>query len=154
MKVFLRIIYYVMMKIMKTSCIIVCSRASRYFSIMMSTDAYTMIERPSYFSLCYNGHYSLRVSSNCLSTSASPTSRPREYANPYGGPTLACVGCVYRSTTHPTYSGLESCLREWNDVLNDRSPMLYVFAFTTPIVRPLNEYFLKYSSHMLLLHFR
>ena len=72
------IIYYAMMKSMGTSCIIVCSRALGYFLIMMCTDSYTMrLKWSSCLPWFYDDRYSLRVSSNRLSVSVSPTSRPR-----------------------------------------------------------------------------
>ena len=72
------------------------------------------------------------------------------YTSPPGGSMYAYMGRVWRSTTHPTLPEIEKRPRLCK-VYEKLGPphMLHVFAFLTPTVGWLNEYFIKYSSHVL-----
>ena len=72
------------------------------------------------------------------------------YMSPRGESMYTYMGHVWRSTTHPTLPRIEKRPRLWK-IYEKLGPahMLHVFAFLTPTVGWLTEYFIKYSSHVL-----
>ena len=77
------------------------------------------------------------------------------YTSSPGGSMYAYMGHVWSSTTHPTLPRIEKRPRlcKVTEKLG-LAHMLHVFAFLTPTVGWLTEYFIKYSSHMLPTFFR
>ena len=77
------------------------------------------------------------------------------FTSPPGGSMYTYMGRVWRSTTHPTLPRIGKRPRLWK-VYEKLGPahMLHVFAFLTPTVGWLTEYFIKYSSHVLPIFFK
>ena len=124
------------------------SRASRYFPVKFSTDAYLWYLCLSWY------HAGSLVCDGVLARYLDELGLGGTYTSSLSGSMCAYVGCVWRSTTYPSLPGLKVeqdlamtflKVRFYHDCLCMHS--------LPPIVELLTKYFLKYSSHVLLLLF-
>ena len=139
-------LFNVMLDILRDLMHVCMSLASAFFPFMIRKNELRYLCLPWYhagpFLLCGVRRRVTRVPDQV---------RPRGmYTSPPGGSMYAYMGRVWRSTTHPTLPRIEKRPRLCK-VYEKLGPphMLHVFAFLTPTVGWLNEYFIKYSSHVL-----